>query len=228
MTPSDWFARRPSTDDGYYECFNQENVFAVDVGKNLIVAITPEGIQTNDGVVHDADLIVFATGFDVIDGSYNAIDIKGRDGQTLKQHWIDAPKAQLGVTTFQFPNLLFVNGPGVPLANISAVAEVSARLVADLIAHVEKLRNNGDERAIVESTNEADGRWLQEATAIGQATLFKRIPSWIFGDNIPGKSIAPRFHLLGLANYCSVIATLKANTFPGFKFQNDVGLDSNK
>lgn len=212
LTSSDWFARRPLTDDEYYYRFNQNNVFAVDTKKSPIEAITPEGIKTANGV-HEVDLIVFATGFDVIDGSFNAIDIRGKNGLSLKEHWKNAPKAHLGVATSEFPNLLFVNGPGVPFANISPVAEVSARLVADLISHAEQ------QGTVIESSDVADEAWLKQAVDIGQATLFTRTPSWIFGENIPGKAIAPRLHFGGLAKYRSAIAASKANSFEGFQFE---------
>ena len=68
LTSSDWFARRPLTDDRYYERFNQDNVFAVDLKTNPVTSATPEGLVTADGKLHPLDVIIFATGFDSVDG----------------------------------------------------------------------------------------------------------------------------------------------------------------
>ena len=98
LTSQDWFARRPLTDDKYYERFNQDNVFAIDINKNPIVEITEQGIRLTDGSVHLLDLIVFATGFESAEGSYFRIDFKGRNGLTLQERWKDYPRTHTGVT----------------------------------------------------------------------------------------------------------------------------------
>ena len=43
--------------------------------------MTQEGIVTEDGTLHELDVLVFATGFDAVDGNYMRVDIRGRDGQ---------------------------------------------------------------------------------------------------------------------------------------------------
>lgn len=111
LQSKDWFARRPLTDDNYYARFNQDNVFAVDIAENPIVDFTAEGVKLQDGSVHLLDLLVFATGFDPVDGSYFAVDFKGRDGLALKDYWKDHPITYLGTTASGFPNLYFINGP---------------------------------------------------------------------------------------------------------------------
>ena len=45
-----------------------------------------DGILTEDGTLHELDMIIFATGFDVIDGNYNSMRIRGSRGETLKEH----------------------------------------------------------------------------------------------------------------------------------------------
>jgi cation diffusion facilitator CzcD-associated flavoprotein CzcO len=83
LTPKELYARRPLCDDGYYKQFNRENVFAVDVQKHPIMEVTTNGIRTADGTVRELDIIVFATGFDAVDGSYAMVDIRGRKGRSL-------------------------------------------------------------------------------------------------------------------------------------------------
>lgn len=84
LTPHDFYARRPLCDGGYYEQFNRENVDIVHLKETPIEEITEKGIKTSDGKVHELDVIIFATGFDAVDGNYTRIAIKGRGGQSLK------------------------------------------------------------------------------------------------------------------------------------------------
>lgn len=218
LTSSDWFARRPLTDDQYYKRFTQDNVFAVDLKKTPIKSVTTEGIQTEDGKHHPLDLIVFATGFDPVDGSYYAIDFKGRNGQGLKEKWAGAPANFLGAATSGFPNLFFINGPGATFANNPPSVEEGARLAAALIAHSEQLRKDGKGTGVVESTKEADDRWLETSRQVADMTLFPKTPSWFFRENIEGKVSAPRFFFGGLGRYRAAIAESRDNGYAGFQF----------
>jgi cyclohexanone monooxygenase len=218
LTSSDWFARRPLTDDNYYSRFNQDNVSAVDLKKTPIKSIVSKGIETADGKVHEVDLIVFATGFDATDGSYFAIDFRGRKGKSLKDHWVEGPRTHIAATTSEFPNLFFVNGPGAPFANNPPVAEVTARFAADLIAHAEEIRKKGTGTGVVESTKEADEKWLEASKQVANLTLFPKTPSWFFGENIPGRTVGPRFYFGGIGRFRAAIADSIANGYSGFSF----------
>ncbi|KAF2657686.1 cyclohexanone monooxygenase, variant 1 [Lophiostoma macrostomum CBS 122681] len=220
LTSSDWFARRPLTDDHYYERFNQGNVFAVDVKKTPIRKITVEGIQTDDGTLHPVDLIVLATGFDAVDGSYTRLDLKGRDGISIKAHWeAEGPKSHIGASTSKFPNLFFVNGPGAVFANNPPVAEEGARFARDIIARAEEVRTKEGGVGVVENSVEAENKWQATIEQVAQATLFSKTPSWFFGENIPGKQVAPRFFFGGLGRFRAAIAEEKAGGYKGFQFR---------
>ena len=218
LSSSDWFARRPLTDDEYYERFNQENVFAVNSSKTPITALTSTGIETADGKNHPADLIVFATGFDAIDGAFSRINIKGRGNKILKDQWAEGPKTYVATTTSEFPNLLFINGPGAPFANNPPASEEGARFAADLIARAEGIRKNGTGTGVIESTRESEDRWQEELEKIARATLFAKTPSWLFGENIPGKKVAPRLSLGGLSRYRATLADIRSKEYAGFTF----------
>ena len=218
LSSSDWFARRPLTDDKYYERFNQENVFAVNLSKTPITAVTSNGIETADGKSYPVDLIVFATGFDAIDGSYSRINIKGRGNKTLKDHWAEGPKTRVGATTSEFPNLLFINGPGAPFANNPPATEEGARFAADLIAHAEGIRKSGNGTGVIENTHESEDKWQEELKTIAAATLFSKTPSWLFGENVPGKKVAPRLYFGGLSRYRAALADIRLKEYVGFRF----------
>lgn len=218
LTSSDWFARRPLTDDNYYERFNQDNVFAVDIKKNPVKELTETGIRLEDGTDYPLDLIVFATGFDAADGSYHHIDFKGIDGKTLRDRWKNGPETHTGFTTSGFPNLLFVNGPGVPFANQVPTVEIAADFVADLIGHAEDVRLRGQGSGVIESTPEADLKWLNACKQVAEQTLFARTDSWFFGENIPGKTKSPLFWFGGIAEWRKAIANTKEKGYEGFSF----------
>src|SRR6202040_1463467 len=75
--------RRVPLESGYYEVYNQPNVKLVDINETPIERITPDGIKTS-GAEYEFDLIIYATGFDAITGSFDRIEIRGVDGVLLK------------------------------------------------------------------------------------------------------------------------------------------------
>lgn len=101
--------RRPTPGNGYLEALCEGNVSVV---RESITAITPRGIRTADGVEHEFDVLICATGFDVSwRPSYPTI---GRDGRSLSEEWKDIPNTYLSVTVPHFPNYLIFNGPFGP------------------------------------------------------------------------------------------------------------------
>ncbi|ODM14405.1 hypothetical protein SI65_10140 [Aspergillus cristatus] len=111
LIPNERFARRPISNDGYYETFNRENVSIVDLKETPIEEITTDGIRTADGTCHVLDVIILATGFDAVEGNLIRANTVGRDGVALKDAWAKGPKSYLGSFAAGFPNMFMVNGP---------------------------------------------------------------------------------------------------------------------
>nr|BFE50800.1 hypothetical protein GCM10017745_42270 [Saccharothrix mutabilis subsp. capreolus] len=103
--------KRPCLDTGYYETFNREHVHLVDLREEDLVEITPTGVRTTAGE-YEFDSLVLATGFDAMTGALLAVDIRGRDGVTLRDKWRDGPQSYLGIAVSGFPNLFTITGPG--------------------------------------------------------------------------------------------------------------------
>ena len=78
--------------------------------------VTPDGVVTADGVTHDADVIVYATGFRATD-LLVPMTVTGRDGADLHREWGQRPFAYLGITVPKFPNFFMMYGPGTHLAH---------------------------------------------------------------------------------------------------------------
>ena len=105
--------KRALQDDGsWFETLKRPDVDLVRTG---IERITPEGVLTQDGVLHPADIICYATGFE--HNQFVAFDMIGRRGTSLHAQWGDTPTAHLGITVPNFPNVFFCYGPGTNLAH---------------------------------------------------------------------------------------------------------------
>ena len=100
----------------YYEVFNNPNVDLVDLRRTPIVRMTESGIETSEGV-REFDIVVWATGFDFGTGALARMDIRGRDGRALADHWADGPRTFLGIQTAGFPNFFFPGGPHAAAGN---------------------------------------------------------------------------------------------------------------
>jgi cyclohexanone monooxygenase len=225
LKPYDMYARRPLCDGGYYASFNQPHVDIVSLAETPITSIVSNGIATSDGKVHELDVIIFATGFDAIEGSFNRVRIHGRGGKTLRDHWgPKGPTSYLGVSVPGFPNMLMILGPQGPFSNMPPAIEAHVELNTRLIKRAEDARRNpttednatSNEAAVIECTPEAEKSWLAECEDEAKDSLFKQTASWIFGNNVPGKTIALRFYFGGLKKYYAAVERVMRNGLEGF------------
>lgn len=217
LTPSEPYARRPLCDSGYYQTFNRPNVTLVSIKENPIERFVEKGIVTADGVLHETDVVVFATGFEAIDGSYLRIDIRGKGGVQLKEHWKDGAHGYLGVMTNGFPNMFMIHGPNGPFANCPPLTETEGDWIADVIRF---LNDAGD--AVIEPRASVEADWIERCADLAKDTVFTSVKSWIFGTNIDGKPPAVLFYLGGLNDYRNIIAEEAAAGYPSFTTSGSV------
>ena len=204
--------KRPCLDTGYFETYNRPNVRLVDVRANPIERITPSGIVVA-GEEHRLDCIVFATGFDAMTGTVLRVDIRGRDGQRLKDKWNGGPRTYLGLGTAGFPNLFFISGPGSPsvLTNMICSIEQHVNWIGDCIKHLRRAN-----AATIEATPAAEEAWVAHVNAVAGATLYPTCNSWYLGKNIPGK---PQVFmpLVGFPPYVDKCDAVAAGGYEGFE-----------
>jgi cyclohexanone monooxygenase len=207
--------KRLCVDTSYYATFNRDNVTLVDLQKTPIETITPEGLRTSERA-YTLDSIVFAIGFDAMTGSLLAMDIRGRDGRTLKDKWAEGPKTYLGVAVAGFPNLFAITGPGSPsvLSNMIVSIEQHADWIADCIAY---LREHQHTR--IEATPEAESEWVQHVNDVGHATLYPQANSWYMGANIPGKPRMFMPYIGGVGLYRQKCDEVAAKGYEGFQLK---------
>ncbi len=78
-----------------------------------------EGIVTKSGEVHECDVVIFATGFDLLHCLY---PIYGRDKERHQHEiWGDEPRTFLGTTHPNLPNFFYLVGPGSGLGHNSII-----------------------------------------------------------------------------------------------------------
>ncbi|MDP7731105.1 MULTISPECIES: flavin-containing monooxygenase [Mycobacterium] len=85
-----------------------------------IAEISEDGITTVDGIHRPADVLVWATGFDV-NHQLGPIDIRGLNGRDLNTVWGDSAFAYLGITVPGFPNFFCMYGPGTNGVNGASI-----------------------------------------------------------------------------------------------------------
>jgi cation diffusion facilitator CzcD-associated flavoprotein CzcO len=123
--------KRVLISNDYYAALGRDNVELVTDG---ISAIEPSGIRTTDGVLHEADAIIFGTGFRVVD-YVSSMRIVGRGGRDLNDVWSQQVRNYLGISVSGFPNLFLLMGPNTGLGHNSMIfmIEAQARYAVDAI-----------------------------------------------------------------------------------------------
>src|SRR5215207_8793222 len=175
--------RRLPLETFYYEVYNQDNVELVDIKETPIERITPDGIKTSEREFA-FDIIIYATGFDAITGSFDKIDFRGLGGVRLKDKWKSGPETYLGIMVHEFPNILMKMGPNTALGNIPRSIEYSVDWVTGLIRFA---MDKGLTR--LEATPEGVASWTDHVKALGVGLLSNEVNSWMTGinSNVEGK-----------------------------------------
>ena len=101
--------------DRFYEAIAKPNAHLV---TDRIERIESTGVRTADGVLHELDVLVLATGFDT-HRFVRPMRVIGRDGRSLDELWSQANQGYLGVTVANLPNWFMIGGPNSPIGNFS-------------------------------------------------------------------------------------------------------------
>ncbi len=108
------YGKRVLADAGWYKMLRREHV-ALETGG--IAAIEPRAVRLTDGRTVPTDAIVFATGFQAGKMLW-PMEIRGRGGRSIRETWgDDDPRAYLGITVPDFPNMLVLYGPNTNLGH---------------------------------------------------------------------------------------------------------------
>ncbi|MCY4666705.1 MAG: NAD(P)/FAD-dependent oxidoreductase, partial [Rhodococcus sp.] len=110
LTPDyDFGCKRPTFSNSYFRTFTKDNVH---LETTPIDHIAADGIVTADGRKTEIDTLVLATGFNLWDVNFPAIEVIGREGRNLGKWWRDNRfQAYEGVAVPYFPNFLTLASP---------------------------------------------------------------------------------------------------------------------
>ncbi|OBA57254.1 4-hydroxyacetophenone monooxygenase [Mycobacterium sp. 1100029.7] len=140
----------------WYPALAQDNVA---VETDAITEVTPQGVRTADGRLHEVDVIIYGTGFKATE-FLAPMTITGRDSRDLHAQWAEGARAHLGMAVPGFPNMFLIYGPNTNLGSSSIILmmEQQARYIRQL---TEELARGGGGRAFevrpaVEQAYDAD------------------------------------------------------------------------
>lgn len=207
--------KRQVLDSDYFETYNRDNVLLVDVKESPILEITETGVQTASDHF-ELDIIIFATGYDGMTGPLFKIDIRGRNGVTLRDKWENGASVQtyLGLATASFPNLFMITGPESPsvLVNMPIAIEQHVEWIAQCIDY---LREHDID--VMETNAEAEQAWSKYCREIANETLYVKGDSWYTGANIAGKPRSFLIYLGGFDYYTKRCQEVAQNNYEGFQ-----------
>ena len=146
----------------------------VEVVADAVSEVTPDGVRTDDGRLHEADVLIWGTGFAATQ-FLTPLQVRGRGGRDLHEQWVDGARAHLGLAAPGFPNLFFVYGPNTNLGGSSIIGMMEAQ--ADWIAQV--VERLGDHRArTVEVRERAAEEFDREVQARLNDSAWAGCDSW--------------------------------------------------
>jgi cation diffusion facilitator CzcD-associated flavoprotein CzcO len=105
----------------YYPALQRPNV---DLITSDVTGISENAVITADGTSHETDVIIYATGFQVIE-SVTGLNVAGRDGRKLTPETLEAYH---GITVSGFPNFFMLLGPNTALGHTSVVFMIESQV----------------------------------------------------------------------------------------------------
>jgi cation diffusion facilitator CzcD-associated flavoprotein CzcO len=162
--------------DDFYGAIQRPNAELVTAP---IERVEPGGVRTADGVLHDLDVLVLATGFQV-DAFMRPMAVIGRNGARLDEVWAKRPSAYLSISIPDFPNFFMLNGPNGPVGNFSLI-EVAELQFGYIMQLVDRLRA-GECRAISATPSATESHEAARAEAAQHTVWATGCNSWYLDD----------------------------------------------
>jgi cation diffusion facilitator CzcD-associated flavoprotein CzcO len=109
----------------------------VDLVTEPIERMTPTGIVTGDGTLHELDCVIWATGFRTHDFML-PMQVTGVDGLSLRDYWAGGAHAHLGMTMPGFPSMFLMYGPNTNTSGGSIIVylEAQAAYIRQALEHL--------------------------------------------------------------------------------------------
>jgi 4-hydroxyacetophenone monooxygenase len=118
------FGKRMLMDNGWFRTMARENVHLVTAA---VTEVLPDRVRTSAGTEHEAEVLIWATGFDVLNFLV-PMRVFGRGGRELHEDWKgDDARAYLGTVVPGFPNFFCLYGPNTQFGHGGSLITVMER-----------------------------------------------------------------------------------------------------
>lgn len=177
------FGKRILLDNGWYKTIQRDNV---ELRTEGIAEVDETGVIGSSGDHIDADVIVWATGFDA---AYflDSLEVYGSEETHLRELWdTDDPRAYLGVSIPRFPNFFMLGGPhSFPgSGSFMYFMEVQERYLRDLLS---TMFNEGT--TSIDASQEATDRYNDLVDEVHSRTVWTHPGFGTFYRNSKGRVI---------------------------------------
>ncbi|HEY5267449.1 MAG TPA: NAD(P)/FAD-dependent oxidoreductase [Acidimicrobiales bacterium] len=178
--------KRVLISNDFYPALNRDNVELV---TDAIQSIEAKGVRTEDGVLHEIDVLITATGFFVTDNPM-ATKVHGTHGEKLAGALRGNLANYKGTTFPDFPNFFMLGGPNTALGHSSIIFMLESQL-----NYVTKAINVAlDSNALIEPKEHIAQRWTRELQAKLPGTVWGTgCSSWYLNDSGKNTTIWPDF-----------------------------------
>jgi 4-hydroxyacetophenone monooxygenase len=180
------YGKRPLLDNGWFRTVARDDVTLV---SERIEEIRPAGIATADGAFHELDVLAIATGFSP-QRMLAPMEITGRCGRTLRDIWgDDDPRAYLGITAPEFPNMFVLLGPNTFAGHGGSgilTIELEMRYVMEMLALMARERI-----ASVEVRQDVHDAYNDELAEALSATIWAHPGMTTYYRNARGRIVVP-------------------------------------
>lgn len=169
------YGKRMLRDNHWYKMLTRPNV---DLVTSPVERITADAIVTRDGEAHPADILVLATGFHA-QRMLAPMEITGRDGVSVRGLWgEDEPRAYLGITAPNFPNMFMLYGPGTNLAHGGSIIFHTECQVRYIMQCLREMLETGAAAMECKAEPFAAYNELLDATHEGMVWAHRGVGSW--------------------------------------------------
>ena len=134
------FGKRMLLDNGWFRALTRDHVDHVN---GAVVEVRPDSVVTSDGVERKADVIIWATGFDVVN-LLAPMKITGIGGRDIHEDWDgDDARAYLGTVVPGYPNLFCLYGPNTQFGHGGSLITVLERQMHYVMSLLEQMFARG-------------------------------------------------------------------------------------
>ena len=140
------FGKRMLLDNGWFRTLARDNVHHVVAG---VREVRPHSVVTSDGVEHKADVLIWATGFDVVN-FLAPMRVFGLGGRELHEDWDgDDARAYLGTVVPGYPNFFCLYGPNTQFGHGGSLITVLERQMHYVMSLLRQMFAKGIDRVDV-------------------------------------------------------------------------------